>query len=165
MKTKNDNETFDREQAKLLANLTLQMEKFCQVKESFFATKFNLTPVEFKCLRLIRDNILVTTKILAQQMQLTPGRITHLLNSLESKNMVIRKMDLNDRRSTLISLTQKAETFLNDIIEEYITLHEEILKHIPTTKRVEVMNNMKYFFMAFKDWAIEFDDDDKEHKR
>jgi len=36
--------------------------------------------------------------------------------------MVIRKMDLNDRRSTLISLTQKAEVFLNDIIEEYITL-------------------------------------------
>ncbi len=151
----NKDKTFTRKQAELLANITMQMETFCKIKEHFFAVKFNLTPMEFRVLRLIKDNILVTTSLLSKQMNLTPGRITHLLNSLEPKGLIVRKTNDNDRRSILVSLTPKADGFLDEIINEYITLHEEILKHIPEAKRVEVMNNMKYFFMAFKDWAVD----------
>jgi len=146
---------FETEQAKLMANLTLQMEKFCQVKEHFFASKFNLTPAEFRCLRYIKDNTIMTTKELAKQMKLTPGRITHLLNSLEKKKLIDRTIDANDRRSIQVTLTPEAVDFINNVIKEYSNLHEEILKYLPNEKRVEILNNMKFFFVALKDWAEE----------
>ena len=137
----------------LLANLTLQLEKFCQIKEYFFANKFNLTPAEFRCLRFIRDNNLINTKELARLMKLTPGRITHLLNALERKNLIDRAIDKSDRRSIQVTLTEHTGEFLKKIINEYTKLHEEILKYLPTDKRDEIMNNMNYFFMALRDWA------------
>ena len=161
MEKQKDQKDFEREQARLLANLTMQMERFCQIKEHFFASKFNLTPVEFRCLRFINDNIIITTKELSKQMQLTPGRITHLLNSLEDKHLIKRKMDERDRRSTQVSLTREAEKFIDEVVNEYIILHEEILKYMPKSKRITIMNNMKYFFMAFKDWATEFNEEKK----
>jgi DNA-binding MarR family transcriptional regulator len=145
----------ETEQSSLLANLTLQMEKFCQVKEYFFAHKFNLTPAEFRCLRFIRDNDLINTKELARLMKLTPGRITHLLNALERKNLIDRAIDKSDRRSIQVSLTEHTGEFLAKIIAEYTKLHEEIIKYIPVEKREDVMSNLNYFFMALRDWAGE----------
>lgn len=144
---------FEKEQAKLMADLTLQMEKFCRVKESFFASKFDLTPVEFRCLRIIKDNFEVPSKTLVKTMNLSPGRITHLVDSLEKKGLVSRKMDPNDRRSILVRLTEDALVFLEKIQDEYIQLHEEILKYLPKGKRVEIFNNLEYLFMALKDWS------------
>jgi DNA-binding MarR family transcriptional regulator len=146
---------FELEQARLMANLTLQMEKFCQVKENFFASKFNLTPAEFRCLRAIKDSPKVTTKELAKTMKLSPGRITHLLNSLEIKNLVFRDIDRSDRRSIQVTLTDDAVIFIDRVISEYSELHVQILRYLPKSKRIEILNNMKFFFMALKDWANE----------
>jgi len=144
---------FEKEQAILMANLTFQMEKFCRLKESFFASKFNLTPVEFRCLRIINENLEVPSKTLVKTMHLSPGRITHLVDSLEKKGLVSRKMDPNDRRSILVRLTDDALVFLGKIQDEYIQLHEEILQYLPKGKRVEIFNNLEYLFMAMKDWS------------
>lgn len=97
----------------------------------------------------------MTTKELAKQMKLTPGRITHLLNSLEKKKLIDRTIDANDRRSIQVTLTPEAVDFINNVIKEYSNLHEEILKYLPNEKRVEILNNMKFFFVALKDWAEE----------
>jgi DNA-binding MarR family transcriptional regulator len=145
----------ETEQSTLLANLTLQLEKFCQVKEYFFAHKFNLTPAEFRCLRLIRDNDLINTKELARLMKLTPGRITHLLNALERKNLIDRAIDKRDRRSIQVSLTEHSGEFIAKIISEYEKLHQGIINNLPADKRDEIMNNLNYFFIALRDWAGE----------
>ncbi len=144
---------FAKEQARLMADLTLQMEKFCRIKEIFFTSKFDLTPVEFRCLCIIKDNFEVSGKMLVNTMHLSPGRITHLVDSLEKKGLVIRKMDPNDRRSILVRLTDDALVFLGKIQDEYIQLHEEILEYMPKGKRVEIFNNLEYLFMALKDWS------------
>jgi len=144
---------FEKEQAKLMADLTFQMERFCRMKESFFASKFDLTPVEFRCLRIIHENLEVPSKTLVKIMHLSPGRITHLIDSLEEKGLIVRQLDLNDRRSILVRLNDDALVFFGKIQEEYIQLHHEILKYIPKGKRVEIFNNLEYLFLALKDWS------------
>ena len=74
--------------AELMANLTCELARTCTNKEHFFASKFNLTPAEFRCLRLFRESSTVPIKQIAIQMNLTPGRITHILTSLEAKKYI-----------------------------------------------------------------------------
>jgi DNA-binding MarR family transcriptional regulator len=88
-------------------------------------------------------------------MKLSPGRITHLLNSLEIKNLVFRDIDRSDRRSIQVTLTDDAVIFIDRVISEYSELHVQILRYLPKSKRIEILNNMKFFFMALKDWANE----------
>ena len=144
---------FETEQAELMAKLTLQIEKFCQEKERFFAKKFNLTPMEFRCLRLIDDNIMVSSKMLVKSLKLSPGRISHLTESLEKKGLVTREIDANDRRFVTITLTDKAGDFMKKLKREYINLHRGILNYLPKDKRVEIFNNLEFFFLALKDWS------------
>ncbi len=143
----------EREQAELIAALTLKIEKFCRIKEEFFTEKFNLTPAEFRCMRYIRDNIIVTTKTIARDMNLTAGRITHLLGALEEKKMINRQIDCQDRRSVLISLTSEANEFINKAFIEYTDLHIDILKYLPKNKRKSIIQDMEYFFNALRKWA------------
>lgn len=147
--------TIEKEQAKLIANLTLQMEKFCQIKENFFASKFNLTPTEFRCLRAIKEAEVVTSKELSKTMNLSPGRITHLLNSLDNKQLINREIYKQDRRSIKVTLTETAVSFIDNIINEYQKLHEQILKFLPESERAQILTNIKYFFIALKDWSEE----------
>jgi len=140
------------EQAKMMANLTIQLEKFCHIKDQFFSSKFKLTPAEFRCLRIIKENEAVSTKALAKQMKLTPGRITHLLNSLEFKNLILRQIDKNDRRGIQTYITSDAINFIEKVIHEYTKLHEEILDYLPKDKRNEILKNVVLFFDAMKKW-------------
>ncbi len=140
------------EQARMMANLTIQLEKFCQIKDRFFNSKFKLTPAEFRCLRIIKENEAVSTKTLAKQMKLTPGRITHLLNSLEFKNLISRQIDKNDRRGIQTFITPDAFSFIDKVINEYTKLHEEILEYLPKDKRESILENVVLFFDAMKKW-------------
>lgn len=140
------------EQARMMANLTIQLEKFCQVKDQFFSSKFKLTPAEFRCLRIIKENEAVSTKALAKQMKLTPGRITHLLNSLEFKNLISRQIDKNDRRGIQTFITPDAISFIDNVIKEYTRLHEEILDYLPKDKRESILENVVVFFEAMQKW-------------
>jgi DNA-binding MarR family transcriptional regulator len=148
-------ENIEREQAGLLVALSLQIEKFCQIKEKFLASKFKLTPAEIRCLSYIKDNIKITTNTIARDMNLSAGRVTHLLNSLEKGELIKRQIDGQDRRSILISLTEKANKLIDRVFEEYVDLQIEVLKYLPENRREKVLNEMQCYFDAFKRWVAD----------
>ncbi len=143
----------EEDKAKLMAALTFQMEKFCQIKENFFSAQRELTPTEFRCMRYLRNNTILNTKELAIHMNLSQGRITHLLNSLENKSFIVREPDKKDRRVIKVTLANGAKEFMDKVIAEYIGLHEEILNFLPEKNREEILYNMKFFFEALRKWA------------
>jgi len=67
--------------AQNIATLTMDMEKVCRSKETYFCNKIDITPVEFKCLRYLLSNTFPQVKELASHMSLTAARVTNLLNS------------------------------------------------------------------------------------
>ena len=139
--------------AELMANLTCELSRTCINKEHFFASKFNLTPAEFRCLRLFRESSTVPIKQIAIQMNLTPGRITHILTSLEAKKYIERKVDQKDKRNVIVHLTESSKPFLSDVNQNHIQLHEEILLKLPEDKIEFILESMQDVIKALKTWS------------
>ena len=116
--------------AESIASLTIDMEKVCRTKETYFCNKINITPVEFKCLRYLLTNTFPQVKELASHMGLTAARVTNLLNSLEKKNYVLRTISDEDRRVIKAKLTPMGYEFANKIQDEYVDYHKEIIESI-----------------------------------
>lgn len=139
--------------AELMANLTCELARTCTNKEHFFAARFDLTPAEFRCLRLFRDSSSIAIKQIANQMNLTPGRITHILTSLEEKKYIERKVDQKDKRNVIVHLTESSKPFLSNVNENHVLLHEEILQKLPDDKREFILESMQDVIKALKTWS------------
>lgn len=139
--------------AEEMANITCELARTCNAKENYFASLFNLTPAEFKCLRLFTNKKVLSIKEITFQLQITPGRITHILTSLETKKFVVRKIDSTDKRNVLVYLTPKSEPFIRNLNENHIKLHEDILNKIEPEKRELVLSAMKDVVVALNLWS------------
>lgn len=138
--------------AEEMAKLTCELAKTCNEKENNFASMFELTPAEFKCLRLFTQKNVLSIKELTFKLGLTPGRITHILTSLEAKKYVIRKIDPTDKRNIQVFLTPKSEPFIKDINEKHIKIHEDILDKIAHEKQESIISAMKEVIVALNLW-------------
>ena len=144
--------TITSELSEEMAKLTCELAKTCNAKENYFAALFDLTPAEFKCLRLFTNKSKISIKELTFNMGLTPGRITHILTSLEAKNYVTRQIDPTDKRNVQVFLTPKSQPFIEEINEKHIKLHEDILEKIDFEKREAVISAMKDVIDALHTW-------------
>jgi len=136
-----------------MATITCELAKTCNAKENYFASLFNLTPAEFKCLRLFTNKKILSIKEITFQLQITPGRITHILTSLETKKFIVRKIDPTDKRNVLVHLTPKSEPFIRNLNENHIKLHEDILDKIEPEKREIVISAMREVIVALNLWS------------
>ena len=139
--------------AKEMAFLSCEIAKCCDKKESLFAASFNLTPAEFKCLRLFTDSHQLPIKSLITELALTPGRITHILTSLEAKKYITRSIDSNDKRNIIVKLTKKSKPLIEKLNTEHIKIHKEILGNIPASERPTVISAMKNVITALRSWS------------
>lgn len=138
--------------AKEMADLTCDLSKTCQEKEKYFASLFNLTPAEFRCLSLFNKQHARSIKEIALEMHLTPGRITHILTSLEEKKLIERKVDPRDKRNVIVHLTPQSKPFLNNIYENHVLIHQEILEKIDEEKRKIIIQALRETLIALKSW-------------
>ncbi len=147
--------TQKRKLSEEMAELTSELARTCNEKENSFAAMFNLTPAEFKCLRLFTNKSFISIKELSQLMKLTPGRITHILTSLEGKSFVIRKVDQRDKRNIIVHLTNNSTPFIKNLNENHIKIHKEILAKIDPDKRELVLSAIADVINALKSWSDE----------
>lgn len=145
-------ELTERHLAKEMAELTCNLAKTCQEKEKYFASLFNLTPAEFRCLRLFNKQNARSIKEIALELGLTPGRITHILTSLESKKLIERKVDPTDKRNVIVHLTPQSKPFLTNIYENHVKIHQEILDEIDEDKREDLLKALRDLLRVLKTW-------------
>ena len=96
--------------AERLANLTFSLLANCQEKEVRLAEIHNLTQAEFRCLRLFGTDESVNNKQIAERMNLSPSRLTRIIDGLVEKEYINREIDPNDRRNMRVMLSQKRPT-------------------------------------------------------
>lgn len=151
-----DNKTSSaKELAGQMAELTCEVARTCNHKENHFASMFNLTTAELRCLLLFKNEVSLTLKQINELMKVTPGRITHILTSLENKGFVKRKADTKDKRNVIVRLTAKSKPFIKNINESHIDIHEKILDKIEPDKRHLVLDAMEEVIRALKLWSQE----------
>lgn len=129
-----------------VSKLTFNIQKMCTKKEALFCSTINLSPIQFRCLRHLSKTTFLQVKELAQDMGLTPSRITNLLNSLESKGYIQRKISSEDRRIIKATLTKQGREYVLDVREKYTKYHKEILKVLDDEDDIKGMfANLKKF--------------------
>ena len=81
-------------------------------------------------LALLEENNGIIATNLANKLNVVPSRITAIINSLIKKQYVVRLTDKNDRRKTLICITQSGYAFCltkkQQVLDELVKLFEKL---------------------------------------
>ena len=89
-----------------------------------------LTPEQFLLIDLLWNQGPMTQQKMADTMQKDKNSITKLVDALEKKGLVVRKMDPKDRRSNILTLTDKAEGMKLGAKEKGISMLDKVLEGI-----------------------------------
>lgn len=136
-----------------IAELICELTRNCNIKEEYFASSFNLSPTEVRLLKLFVLSPTYTIKELCNLLKLTPGRITHILTSLEAKKLVSRNSDSKDKRVILVSLLPKANPLITNLNKNYHELHNRILRNVKEEEMKKILSSLEILVGVFKEWV------------
>jgi DNA-binding MarR family transcriptional regulator len=124
----------------------------CSIKEEHFSSSFNLTPGEFRMLKLFAFKDSYSIKELCELLGLTPGRITHLVDSLAKKRLMVRKINPEDRRNVTVMPSPRSKVFINQVFQYHIEFHKNLLKSVSDGKKKIMVESLEILVNAFKKW-------------
>ncbi|MFZ1517578.1 MAG: MarR family transcriptional regulator [Ignavibacteriaceae bacterium] len=136
-----------------IAEMICELTRNCFIKEEYFAASFNLSPTEVKFLKLFAVKPQYTIKELRDILKLTPGRITHILTSLQDKNLISRTLDENDKRVILVTILPKAEPLITNLHQNYKELHSRILQDVDESELKKISSSLQILNSVFKKWV------------
>ena len=135
-----------------LANLTFNLLAICQEKEARLAKKHGLYQAEFKCLRQFGAYESVNNKQISKQMNLSPSRLTRVIDGLVRKGYMQREIDKSDRRAMKITLSEKGNILTEKLNKDFIDIHYEILQDIDTSQHDSLITAMEHLHSAIERW-------------
>jgi DNA-binding MarR family transcriptional regulator len=138
--------------ASRLANLTFSLLANCQEKEVHLAELHGLTQAEFRCLRLFGTDESLNNKTIAERMNLSPSRLTRIIDGLVKKRYIRREIDPNDRRNMKVNLSKKGKALVQQLNKAYVDIHEEILMDIDPSQHEQLIVAMTHLLEALEKW-------------
>lgn len=138
--------------AERLANLTFSLLANCQEKEVRLAEVHNLTQAEFRCLRLFGTDESLNNKQIAERMNLSPSRLTRIIDGLVAKGYINREIDPNDRRNMRVTLSRRGKHLVNQLNRAYVDIHHEILDDIDKSQHEPLITAMEHLLVALEKW-------------
>jgi len=138
--------------AERLANLTFSLLANCQEKEIRLAEVHGLTQAEFRCLRLFGSDESLNNKQIAERMNLSPSRLTRIIDGLVKKEYINREIDQNDRRNMKVTLSKKGKTLVQQLNKAYVEIHREILEDIEVKQHEPLITAMEHLLSALEKW-------------
>ena len=89
---------------------------------------------------------------LSEQLKVTPSSVTQQVTSLENAGLVVRRMDPEDRRSVLVSLTDMGKESLRASFEHFIAMFTGLVDHMGAERGMQLNDLMaeaiEYFSKA-----------------
>jgi DNA-binding MarR family transcriptional regulator len=136
-----------------IAELICDLTRNCSIKEEYFASSFNLSPSEVRFLKLFASSPAYNIKELRDLLRLTPGRITHILTSLEKKKLISRSPDPDDKRVILVRITPKANPLISNLLKNYSELHYKILQSVKKEELDKITSSLEILVKVFNNWV------------
>jgi len=142
-------------EVEVISQLICNLTRNCNIKEDFFASSFNLSPTEVRVLRLFSFSDTYNIKELKEKLHITSGRITHVVSSLETKKLLARHQDENDKRNIIVSLLPKAAPLIDNLQLSYNNLHKKILQSVNKEELNTIIKSLTTLVNVFENWVIE----------
>ena len=138
--------------ASKLANLTFSLLANCQEKEVHLTELHGLTQAEFRCLRLFGTDESLNNKTIAERMNLSPSRLTRIIDGLVKKEYIQREIDPNDRRNMRVNLSNRGKSLVQQLNKAYVDIHAEILQDIDPSQHESLITAMTHLLEALEKW-------------
>ncbi len=88
---------------------------------------FGITPGQYMVLKCLWDENGITVKHLADRLQLDSSTITGILDRLETKQLIARQPDKNDRRALNVVLTPQGKDLQEPVDQAIETANHKVL--------------------------------------
>jgi len=138
--------------AERLASLIFNLLPRCQEKELWLAEEHGLLLAEFKCLRLFGSDDNLNNKEIAKRMNLSPSRLTRIIDGLVQKGYMQREIDQKDRRNMRVSLSRRGKSLTSKLDKAFVNLHSEILQDIDAPQHKSLIVAMDNLNRAIENW-------------
>jgi DNA-binding MarR family transcriptional regulator len=67
-------------------------------------------------------------KDLVEKLNITPASVSSLVNKMDSEGLLVKVQDEKDARKFSLSLTEKGQNLVPQVIESWLKIQEEIIK-------------------------------------
>ena len=138
--------------AERLADLTFSLLQRCQEKEVWLAEEHGLFQAEFRCLRLFGFDESLNNKEIAKRMNLSPSRLTRIIDGLASRGYMKREIDQSDRRNMRVFLSRRGKILTNKLHKAFVEIHYEILEDIDASQHESLITAMEHLSSAIEKW-------------
>ena len=112
------------------ANLT-SLENF----EQAIGQPYDLRPVEYTLLQLLREGICTTPSQLAKELRITPPSMSVWLDKLTSRDLLTRSKSATDGRAQQLTLTVKGQKLITQVHEKLLSSEQHMLAHLSMGER------------------------------
>ncbi|GAP99975.1 MarR family winged helix-turn-helix transcriptional regulator [Leptolyngbya sp. NIES-2104] len=132
-----------------MGRLSKHLERAIQVTFS----EFGLTIAEFDVLAALRRSgqpYQLSPTELFQTLMVTSGTMTHRIDRLEKVELVQRIPDPNDRRGTLIQLTNKGFDVIEKAVEAHVTNEHLALSALEQSEREALAGLLRKLLISFE---------------
>ena len=112
-------------------------------KHRIYRKKFNIPEAELDFLVLFGDERYLTTKSIAQKLDVVKSRVTKITTGLIRKGLVESIEDPKDARVKLIGLTQKGQKKSKEVNAIITDLHRKLLLELDPKQRKMVLSYLE----------------------
>lgn len=112
--------------------------------------RFDLPDAELRCLILFGDERYLTSKGIAQKMNVVKSRVTKLIDGLVRRGFIQRTKDPEDSRITLLSLTAPGQKKINEINGFLAEVNRQVLNRISPEQRTGFLGTLELLKTAMQ---------------
>ena len=121
------------------AEHTIHKKEFQTIKEG------GLTPAQFGVLEALYNKGDLRIGEIIEKILTTSGNITVVIKNLEKEGLVKKALDPEDKRSAIISLTDKGKEVVEDILPNHIENIKDIFSVLTDEEKIVLKNILKKF--------------------
>lgn len=104
-----------------LSYLDLNLEKISKKFVLEFKTRYNISHLQMSTMWYVNGNDELTMGELAKKLRISKQQTTKLVDTMESKNLVMRCHSLANKRIIKVKLTENGKAILQEVEEKYAT--------------------------------------------
>jgi DNA-binding MarR family transcriptional regulator len=82
-------------------------------------------------------------KDLVEKLNITPASVSNLVNRMESEGLLVKVQDEKDGRKFSLSLTEKGQSFVSQVIGSWLKIQEEITEGFTNEEQATFLRLLK----------------------
>lgn len=134
-----------------LLSLVTEIRRMNSLVMSLKIKEYDITHEQWIVLRTIENNDFPTQKLIADLTNKGKSTLTRILDQLEQKNLIERQKNDEDRRSIVLTETDKGKTIVHEILPVEEEVRTKMMKGISEEDIVQINNAFKTILENFEE--------------